>query len=83
MGNLSDSERNAMLSEARLWATFAPHILPLIERRKKSAFERLMAKYASGTHDYVTLIAELRVLTDLENEIKGKENSIKMLEEKK
>lgn len=64
-------------SDARLWALCAPQILPLIERRRKVAFERLCAKHREGNStDYVALVAELSVLRDLEWEITQKANEL-------
>lgn len=80
---MTDHERQEALSEARLFALAAPVILPLIEKRKKIASDRLMAKFKEGSNDFITLVAELNSLTDLEREIKQKELIYQTLENKR
>lgn len=80
---MTDHERQEALSEARLFALAAPVILPLIEKRKKIASDRLMAKFKEGSNDFITLVAELNSLTDLEREIKQKELIYQTLESKR
>jgi hypothetical protein len=64
--------REDAIQEAKIFAIIAPTILPLIERRKKDANGRLIQNYKSGRTDSLTIIAELSVLSDLENEINQK-----------
>ena len=59
--------------EKKLFAWAAPVILPLIERRKEVTFMLLMAAFKQGRTENTALIAELAVLTDLEREIKTKQ----------
>lgn len=66
------NNREEVIQEARIFAIIAPTVLPLIERRKKDANGRLLQNYRSGRMDNLTIIAELSVLTDLENEINQK-----------
>lgn len=65
-------KREEMIQEARVFALIAPTILPLLERRKKDANGRLIQSYRSGKIDNLTIVAELAVLADLENEINQK-----------
>ena len=80
---MTDHERQEALSEARLFALAAPVILPLVEKRKKIASDRLMAKFKEGSTDFITLVAELNTLTDLEREIKQKELIYQTMENKR
>lgn len=55
-----------------MFALIAPAVLPMIEKRKKDANGRLIQSYRSGRIDNLAIVAELSVLTDLENEINHK-----------
>jgi hypothetical protein len=79
--SMTESERQEMLTEARIFHITAPTILPILEKRKKVAFDRLMLKHREGSTDYLTLVAELNVLTDIENEINRKAQTFKTLED--
>lgn len=79
---MTEQERHDSLSEARLFALAAPVILPLIEKRKRIAIERIQAKFREGSTDFVTLVAELTSLSDLEREIKQKEQLYTTMQEK-
>lgn len=78
---MTPQERENMLTEARTFYLAAPLILPLIERRKKYAMDRLMAKHRDGATDFLTLVSELAVLSDLEREITSKEQTYKLMED--
>lgn len=79
---MTDEERHREITETRQFYIGAPVILPLIQQRKRVAFERLMSKHKEGATDYLALVAELNVLNDLEREIIGKEQTYRALEEK-
>ena len=79
---MTDQERHDQLSEARLFAISAPVILPIIEKRKHIAIERIQSKFRDGSTDFTTLVAELSSLSDLEREIKQKEQIYNTLQEK-
>lgn len=78
---MNEFERQKILTEARHFYLAAPVILPLLEKRRKYAYERLLAKHREGSTDYITLVSELAVLNDLEREITSKEQTYRMLEE--
>lgn len=67
-----EPSREEVIQEAKIFAIIAPTILPLIERRKRDAHGRLVQSYRSGKTDNLTIVAELSVLADLENEINQK-----------
>lgn len=79
---MTPDERHEALTEARMFALAAPVILPLIERRKKYATERLQAKFREGSTEFTTLVAEITTLADLEREIKQKEQLYNTMAEK-
>jgi hypothetical protein len=70
--DLSEAQREEVLQEARMFTLIAPHILPLLERRKNNATGKILQSFRSGRADYLTLVAELSVLVDLEQEINQK-----------
>lgn len=70
---MTNDERAEALTEARMFALAAPVILPLIEKRKKIATERMQMKFREGSTDFMTLVAEITTLADLEREIRQKE----------
>lgn len=78
---MNEHERIEMISEARIFALAAPVILPLIEKRKREALGRLMQAHRSGRSDTATLVAEITVLSEIENEITQKELTYRALEE--
>jgi hypothetical protein len=77
---MTDEQRES-LTEARLWALAGPQVLPLLAKRKKVAFDRLMLAFREGRTDNLALTAELAVLTDLEREINQKEQIYRTMEE--
>lgn len=79
---MTEDEKINLKTEARLFYLAAPVILPLIERKKKHAYSRLMMKHREGSTEYQNIVAELAVLTDLENEINNKEQTYRAMEEK-
>lgn len=79
---MTEEERQEMLTESRMFSLAAPVILPLLEKRRKVAMDRLMAKHKEGSTDYLTLVSELSVLNDLERDIKTKSQTYSLMEEK-
>jgi len=77
---MDESERIETLNEARQFYLAAPVMMPLIERRKRIAYERLLAKHRDGDTNVLNLVSELSVLNDLENEIRRKEETYKTME---
>jgi len=72
--------REELMNEARLFYLASPVILPLIERRRKFAFDMLMQAHKAGRTDTTTIVAELAVLTDLEREVNTKQQSYETME---
>lgn len=69
---IEHNNKEEIMQEARIFALVAPTILPLLDKRKKDAQGRLLQNYRSGKTDNITIVAELSVLYDLENEINQK-----------
>lgn len=69
---MKDEEKQRIMTEARHIYLAAPVLMPLIEKMKKVAFDRLMAKHRDGDTKYETLVSELSVLNNLEREINVK-----------
>ena len=78
--SLTDHEKIELIAEAKVFYLSAPVILPMIERRKREALGRLMQAHKSGRTDTATIVAELSAFTDLESEIKQKEQTYRTLE---
>lgn len=79
---MTEEERRELLVEARVFSIAAPVVLPLIQKRRKIATERLLAKYKEGSTDYLTLVSELSVLADLERDILSRAETYNVLETK-
>lgn len=77
---MTDEERADLIQEAKIFHLAAPFVLPLLARRKKVAFERLLGKHRDGSTDFLTLVSELSVLNDLERDILSKSEMYKTLE---
>ena len=63
---------NEELIEARMLGLAAPTLLPLLENKKRVAFERLLGRFQSGETDFLALVAELNTLHTMEREIRIK-----------
>jgi len=77
---MTPEERTETIQEARIFHLAAPFVLPMLARRKKVAFDRLMGKHRDGSTDFLTLVSELAVLNDLERDIIQKSDMYKTLE---
>lgn len=60
------------LTEARILASAAPALLPLIDRRKALAFNELMGMVRDKKTEFAPLVNKLAALNDLEYDIKQK-----------
>ena len=79
---MTQEERNEMLRDARLISLAAPVVLPILEKRKRIALQKLISKHREGDTNTLTLISEITVLTDIESEIKQKVQIVETLGEK-
>lgn len=79
---MTEEERQEMLAESRIFSLAAPVIIPLIEKKRKVAMDRLLAKHREGSTEYLTLVSELSVLNDLERDIRSKSETYKLMEDK-
>lgn len=70
------------LTEARMFALAAPVLLPIIEKRRRSAYETMIGEHKLGKTDHVARVAELAALYDLEREIKSKQELYNNMMEK-
>lgn len=78
----TENDKTEMIREARLFYQGAPVILPLIQRRRQHAQDRLLNAFREGKHDLLlTLTAELNAFDLLEREIISKEQTYRTLEE--
>ena len=77
---MTEEERNEMLSEAKVFALANPVVLPLLSRRKANAHGKLIQSFKTGQTDNLSIVAEITVLTELENEMKQKAELYNTLE---
>jgi hypothetical protein len=75
-------EQTELLSEARIFALASPILLPILEKRRKVAFECLIRDHKAGKTDTTALVAQLAVLWDLEHDLKSKEAMYNSMMEK-
>lgn len=68
--------------ELKTFAWAVPLILPLIQKRRKYAFDRLMMEFKQGNVSPTALLAELNCLTDLERELEQKQQEFRTMEMK-
>lgn len=80
---MTQEERQQTLDECRRFYVAAPVVVPLIEKQRKLAFDKLMGEYRDRSGKYESLIAELYVLTNMEREFNVREQMLRTLEEKK
>lgn len=80
---MSMESREELLQEARIIALAAPVLMPLLEKRKKIAYERLLMEFRQGSTNYSNLVSELSVLSMLILEVEQKEQMIQTLGSKK
>lgn len=78
---MTENEREE-LQDLRLFAIAAPMLRPLLEKRKRAAFEQMRREFKDGRTDHTARVAELSVLADLETELNLKENHYRSLEER-
>jgi len=69
------------VQESRAFYLAAPVLLPMLERRKRIATEKLLSAFREGRTDLLALTSELNAYVGLEQEIKQLEANYKTLEE--
>lgn len=70
---MTDSERQAALTEARQIYVAAPIILPMLERLGTNTYQKLISSYRNGdSSQHLSLIAELSVIEAMKRELKSK-----------
>lgn len=79
---MTESERQEMLNEARRFYLAAPILIPILDKRILMTTNKLIAKHRDGDNNFITLVSELVVLTDIKNEINSKESTYRLLEGK-
>jgi len=75
--------REDEILDAKTFYLAGPVLMPLLERMRKVAFERLMAKYRDGDQNTLNLVAELSVITNIMRDINQKDQFYRTLEEKR
>ena len=75
------AEREQLLNEARQFYLAAPLLHPLLAKRRELILVRILQQHREGRTDYTSLVAELAVISDLEREIRTKEQTYDALME--
>ena len=70
------------LNDGRVLKIAAPVLLPLLDKRKKSAIGKLLGQFRMGNSDLVGYVAELSSIYGLYEDITNKIRSTETLEEK-
>lgn len=76
-----DEKTIRSLNEGRRLRLEYPALSPVIVRRKESVLGRLVARFREGKTDFVDLVAELAVLTDIEQELTRRIKETEKIEE--
>ena len=76
---MTPEERADLAKEARVFFMIAPLVGPFLEKRKIQCISRMRLAHQAGEKDHTALVAELAVITDLEDEIKRKAESYNIL----
>lgn len=78
----SEELRRQEISEARQLAVAVPILSPMLESRKRMAFQRLMSAHRDGKPVDSNAIAELYILDGLQAEIRNKLENLNYKENK-
>lgn len=78
---MTDEQRDH-LAELKTFAWAAPLLLPLIQKRKRIAFELLLSDFRQGKREQVEKIAELNAYAMIEMELNQKIQEFNTLETK-
>jgi hypothetical protein len=70
------------LTEMRQYYLSLPVIMPMLERFRRDALNRLMMQHQEGNNKYDTIVAELAVIQRMEIEFKQKEAMHNTLQER-
>lgn len=79
---MNEEERHDLIAEAKIIAIANPILFPILAKRKAEAFGRLRQAHKMGRTDTDTIVAELSVLSDIEDELRQKEAIYDTLGEK-
>ena len=77
---MTEQERNDMILEARAFYLSAPLVMPILAKRRDNVIAKLRLAHQKGDTNHTALVAELSVLSDIEQEIKQKDQIYRTLE---
>jgi len=72
-------ERVDLITEARMVSVALPVLGPMLDRRHRSALQRLMSAYRDGKQDQ-NAVAELFVIEGIQNELRMKLQNLSIKE---
>lgn len=70
-----------MVAEARQLSIAAPIVLPMLERRKHGAYQRMLAAYRAGKGADINAMAEMSVIEAIQSEIREKLENLNLVQE--
>lgn len=76
-----ETERQALVAEARQISMSAPVLFPMLDKRRSAAIQRMLGNYRDGKMDQ-GVIAEIFVISSIQEELRNKLNNLKLSEEK-
>lgn len=77
---IGEEEKIEKLQEGRVLRLAFPVLMPILARRKEQAVARLVGQFRGGETNFLTTVAELTTLTDLEQEMTRKHKETELLE---
>lgn len=69
---MTENDRQNQIAEARMYASAAPVLFPLLQKRQELALLTLIGSFRGGETNLVGIVAELASLHALQGEIKRK-----------
>lgn len=79
---MNEQERDDLIKEARVFYMIAPLVGPILDKKRREVISRMRIAHQAGERDHTALVAELSVITALDDEIKRKEQDYNHLLEK-
>ncbi len=78
---LNEEERRELILDAKAYYLAAPILVPMIERRKKVAQQKLLSAFREGRTDLLALVAEFAAFSAVEDEIRTREATYTQLDQ--
>lgn len=77
---MTDEKKRELIQELKIIAIASPVLIPLLEKRRKSSYEKLLSAFREGKTDLVSLTAELNAYESLLRDISNKHEDYNIME---